>query len=83
MHVDSVVRLVFQLDDKQVGHLAAVTDSDPKRGILCEILTTTTSRSGFALEYWLPHSERGQAWDWLRDVPVRVDYLEDEDTGEV
>ena len=75
--LDSVCRLVFQLDGgRQIGHLALVTDSDPEQGIYCELITLL-SPDGEA--YWLPHSERGLAWDWLRDVPINVTYAEDEE----
>jgi len=83
MRIDSAVRLVFQLaDGKQVGHLAVVTESDPERGILCELITTTAEIMGFELQFWLPHSERGLAWDWLRDVRVQIEYLIDEGSDE-
>ena len=79
--MDSVCRLVFQLGpNKQVGHLGVVTDSNPERGILCELVTLSKAAVDGESQFWLPHSERGLAWDWLRDVRIRVSYLEDEDS---
>lgn len=81
--MDSVCRLVFQLGpNKQVGHLGVVTDSNPERGILCELVTLSKAAVDGESQFWLPHSERGLAWDWLRDVRIRVSYLEDEDSSE-
>ena len=82
LQLDSVCRLVFQFEGgRQVGHIAVVTDSDPERGIFCEVITISEEQmGGDAASYWLPHIERGMAWDWLRDVPLRISYLEDEES---
>ena len=68
-----------------MGHIAVVTDSHPERGIFCEVITIADEQigEGETASYWLPHAERGLAWDWLRDVPVQVSYLEDEESNEM
>ena len=72
------VRLVFQLEDgEQVGHIAFVTDSSKEQGIFCELITLPNA--GEDSSFWLSLHERGLAWDWLRDVRIRVSYLEDDE----
>ena len=79
--LDGACRLVFQLENGQtIGHLAFVTESDPERGIKAELLTVPHEDDYSA--YWLPFSERGMAWDWLRDVRIKVWYIEDAEEDE-
>ena len=78
--LDGACRLVFQLEDgTQIGHVAVVTERDDERGIYAELLTVPGLGSGDGA-YWLSHAERGLAWDWLRDVGLKVSY-ENEETG--
>ena len=78
MELDCAVRLVFQLEGgKQVGHIAVVTDVDAERGLYAELITLPPSEGEEG--FWLSKLDRGHAWDWLRDVPFRISYI---DAGE-
>ena len=74
-------RLVFQLEGGgSVGHLALVTNSSDERGIFAEVLTLPADASS-ERGFWLSRDDRGVAWDWLRDIPMRVSYLEGGEEG--
>ena len=63
-----------------VGHLALVTNSSDERGIFAEVLTLPADASS-ERGFWLSRDDRGVAWDWLRDIPMRVSYLEGGEEG--
>ena len=83
MEIDCAVRLVFQLDGgRQVGHIGVITDSDPEQGIYAELVTLADESGEEQDGFWLSHLDRGHAWEWLRDVTMRVSYLEGGGRGE-